>query len=389
RTLPLTPDSVALAPIILGDDPKTARAISALTRTSELPAARTRMEAASTAAAETKGPRRPAFSLRIDVAAVLKAENAVGDASMTATMGLDSLRDLEFAILTAGPHVVIDLAQNFEGDRGLFEVLFPDTGGIPQLAALKPPDSTLWKVGHCDLAAIDRVVRKAAAARGVDGTLLDADLAPEFFDEKVGILPHFTSAYALFGTADGFEDVEDGEIDFGIAFRIEDHAAFAGKWQAARKELGLTELDSETKDGGYVVQRLGGFFQVHCAIGPHLFVLGYGKGIEDQIAALVARAQAMDWTASTEPTSLPKDLQRAAPKGVNGQAEGKIAVLLSHVVFGLETMRAFGTGASLPLDDLDEFDPAAVDALLKEHHLDVGRSATGFDQGRWHHRVYW
>lgn len=379
---------VTTAPVAVGADPEKACVTAAMVPPGFALRARAEARALGERIAARGRRMRPCLHVDLDVQGSM-ALSDVRDADLWAkSVGLDTLRHLELSVGAAGPHVMLEAAQQFEGEaRGLFGILFPDVQTLPKVGALRPKDATVWKVGHCDLAAIERTIREGAKAAGTENRL-DDGLPKPVFDAKEGVLAHFTGEYAMFATPREIDELERGDFAFGMLFRVRDHEAFATKWKAARKELGFTELEAETLDGGYVLQRLGGFFQVHCAIGPDLFAIAYGRGVDDMLRAAVATAEEHGFV-SKEPTlALPSHLQRFAPKGCNGLAEGDVAVVAAQVLWAAGLVLSFGA-FDLPLSDLPEIDAEAMREVLKEYRLDVARSATGYDQGRWNLRVYW
>lgn len=379
---------VATAPVAVGADPKKACMVAAMVPPAFVVRARAEAKALGERLAARERRPRPALHVDVDVQGSMTLSDVRDADTWSKSVGLDTLRHLELSVGAAGPHVMLEAAQQFEGDaRGLFGILFPDVQTLPKVSALKPADATVWKVGHCDLAAIERAIREGAKAAGA-GDRIEGDLPKPLFDAKEGILAHFTGEYAMFATPKEIEELERGDFAFGMLFRVRDHEAFAAKWKAARKELGFTELEAETLDGGYVLQRLGGFFQVHCAIGPDLFAIAYGRGVDESLRAAVATAKEHGFVSKESTLALPATLQRFAPKGCNGLAEGDVAVIAAQVVWAAQLVLSIGD-FGVPVSEIPEIDAEAMRELLKEYRLDVARSATGYDAGRWNLRVYW
>ena len=386
--LQVGPEQFVSRPAIQGADATDWTATFAISRDTGLVEAQ---KAAAMLGAELHARRgekaiRPPFSLRLDVPAALATAGDSQDRAASEMLGLGSMRELGLTIWTAGPQVQVESSMRFDGkDRGYFEILFPDVQGLPAIASLLPKGAALWKTGRCDFAAIDDIARKAVEATGGDPAAMNESMPEAIFDEKKGVLSHFTNEYALASTAASFEDLEDGESDFVFAVRIRDHVAFAEKWKAARKDIGFTELSSEEQDG-FVVQRLGGLVSVTTALGPDLLVIGYGRNVREQIDAWIAKAKDGAWT-SSQP-AVPQALTRAAPDGCNGMAEGQVAMVLGQVI-GVTSMLPMvlgDTGLDLNPQDIDV---EAVRQLLKEHNLDVARSLTGYRDGWWRMRVFW
>jgi hypothetical protein len=386
--LQVGPGQFVSRPAIQGSDATDWTATFAISRDTGLVEAQ---KAAALLGAELHARRgekaiRPPFHLRFDVQAAMASAPGGQAAGTSEMLGLEAMRELGLTIGTAGPQVQVQASMRFDGnDRGYFGILFPDVQGLPAIASLLPAGASMSKTGRCDFGAIDDIARKAVAASGGDAADFDESMPAAIFDEKKGVLAHFTDEYALASTAASLEDLEDGESDFVFAVRIRDHVAFAEKWKAARKDIGFTELSSEEQDG-FVVQRLGGLVSVTTALGPDLLVIGYGRNVREQIDAWIAKAKDGAWTSSKP--SMPQGLTRAAPDGCNGTAEGQVAMVLGQVI-GVTSMLPMvlgDTGLDLNPQDIDI---DAVRQLLKEHNLDVARSLTGYRDGWWRMRVFW
>jgi hypothetical protein len=386
--LQIGPEHFVSKPEIRGSDATDWTATFAISRDTGLPAAQTAAAALGVelhARRAEKAARSP-FSLRCDVRAAIAANGGMEDAATSAMLGLESMREIGLSICAAGPQAQVEASMRFDGKRrGLFEILFPDTQGLPAIALLRPADAALWKTGRCDFGAIRRVIRAFADPVGANADNVDEDMPPAIFDEQEGLLAHFTDEYAFASSAQSVEDLEDSQSNLVFAVRIRDHAAFADKWKAARKDLGFTELSSEEQDG-FVVQRLGGLVAVTAAYGPELLVIGYGRDVRDQVDAWIAKAKDGAWTQST-PT-MPQGLSRAAPDGCNGTAEGQVAMVLGQIVGSMGFVQSI-TGESWQGFDPKEVEVEAVQQLLKEHNLDIARSLTGYRDGWWRMRVFW
>ena len=125
---------------------------------------------------------------------------------------------------------------------------------------------------------------------------------------------------------------------------------------------------------------------VTAAYGPDLLVIGYGKNIREQIDAVLQKAKDGSWTKAE--VALPQGLQRNAPNGCNGMAEGRVALIVGQVAALSSIVMGMTGGMDLPFDP-EQFDPEAAEALLKQHNLDVARSLTGYRDGKWTMRVFW
>ncbi|MEY2716557.1 MAG: hypothetical protein RIT24_2900 [Planctomycetota bacterium] len=386
--LQIGPEHFVSKPEIRGSDATDWTATFAISRDTGLPAAQTAAAALGVELHARRGEKaaRSPFSLLCDVPAAIAANGGMEDAATSAMLGLESMREIGLSIRAAGPQAQVEASMRFDGkDRGLFEILFPDTQGLPAISALRPADAALWKTGRCDFRAIRRVIR--AFADRVDATAdnVDEEMPPAIFDEQEGLLAHFTDEYAFASSAQSVEDLEDSQSNLVFAVRIRDHAKFADKWNAARKDLGFTELSSEEQDG-FVVQRLGGLVAVTAAYGPELLVIGYGRDVRDQVDAWITKAQDGAWT--TSKPAMPQGLSRAAPDGCNGTAEGQVAMVLGQIVGSMGFVQSI-TGDMGQGFDWQQVDVEAVQQLLKEHNLDIARSLTGYRDGWWRMRVFW
>lgn len=388
KVLALDGDHVATAPVAIDSDPKHACWVATVTRPAAVAAAKADAKLLAERLAARERKPRPALHVDLDVQVALELAANDEDETFAAALGQKALGHFEFSVGTAGPHAMLEVAQQFHGEsRGVLGVLFPDVQGLPRVAALQPEGAAIWKVGYCDVAAIDRMVRDAAKAGGNEDRL-DEDLPKAIFDAKEGILAHFTGEYSMFATPTDLEELKGGDFEFGLIFRIRDHEGFAPKWKAARKEIGITELDVETVADHYSLQRLGGFFQLHCMIGPELFAIGYGRDVGDQLKAAATAAREGGWVSKEPTVALPSTLQRFAPKGLNGMAEGDIAMVATQIAWAMEFAVGMGAFGDLP-PGITDLDAEALRELLKANRLETARSATGYDAGRWCLRLYW
>ncbi len=354
----------------------------------------TALAAASSAAvhamAQRAGPTTPAMLLHLDLAQWLAPELA-GDATNAAEMrafGLDSLRDFDLTVAAAGPHVQIEARQGFAGpERGVFGVLFPDRQGVPALLGLRPEQATISKVGRCDFAAIAGVARKLDATFRADRDE-DDDLPPAIFDEEQGLLSALADEYAFFATPESMQDYEDGAFDYALAVRLRPGSGFADKWQMARKDLGVRELESEDLGDGYQRQRLSVLFSsFELMVGPDLAVLGYGRNGKDLVAAILEQHKKN--AADAKAPETPASLRRHAPAGLNGTAAGSLPMILAQVVpvasMGMGTLPILPGSPALE----EDLDLESLEALLKQHRLDVAQSLTGYDKDTWRLRILW
>jgi hypothetical protein len=327
--------------------------------------------------------------LQIDTAAAaaaLLAEEA-DHADALRALGLESLDRCTIELGAAGPHVSLQIAETFRSDeRGAFGAFFPAAAGVPAIAALRP-DGAGWKAGRFDLRAfVTTAIAVAASATGSDEATTRGAVEEHIGDLETGLLSHFTDECLLFGTGHG--DGDEPFLTAGFAFRIQDAEAFVAKWNDARKELGMTELEEETVDGGFRVQRLGGWFQATSAIGPDVFALAYGPDARARIDELVAKAKKGEWTKSTGAPESFQPALRHQPPGLNGVAEADIAVLVLQASVAFSLLGEL-VGGLPDLDGLDEEGKMKLQALLAEHSLATARSLTGYADRRWCFRLLW
>ncbi|MGE3172593.1 MAG: hypothetical protein AB7O97_08185 [Planctomycetota bacterium] len=386
RRLPLQGGALLSEPCALG-----AGMLAVVADEADLPAALARARSAEppTGNPDPDPRKQPAMAARFDAAAATALFLARSDSAPAwRAAGLDALGTSTFELGTAGPHVRIDLEQQFTRDeRGLFAVLFPASQGVPAIASLLPNPDFGWKAGRLDLAALVRPILAIAAARGQDREETERELRESLGgDEHTGLLSHFTDEYLLFGRLDAAFDTDGNQITWGIAFRVRDSEALLAKMTAGRKGIGMTELSDDDLGGGYRVRRYGGWFQTTAVSGPDLFAVIYGYEAETRAEELVAAARRGNWTARTEPPQRARGVLPYAPPGLNGIAEGNVAAIVLQLGVAIGLLGELAGDFELP--SLQGDDALPTD-LLREHGLATTWTMTGYADQRWHFRALW
>ncbi|MBL9075985.1 MAG: hypothetical protein JNL08_00695 [Planctomycetes bacterium] len=347
-----------------------------------------------------KAPAPTTPALRIQVATpelIALMRRAAGDDDEAATLqalGIDGLGPSLFQLSTAGPHVQCELAQAFaEAPRGLFAALFPGTTGVPALQRLLPSAPGSWKVGRFDLLALYDAAVAVAAANGIDEPEMRQDMREQLgVDLRDDLLAHVTDAMLLHGAS--FEDIDRLErTPWLLAFGLRDHAAFATSLETAlAKAKPMLQREATVEHGNAKLWRYGNMFayDLWLGVGDGLFVVAGGEDGEDRVKALFDAARA---PAAAEAPALPPaiaDLQRHLPPGLNGAAAGdldSLAALPADLWWSL--LREF-VPVPRPQSTADtEQQREALRELLRQHHLDRLRSATGFAERTWRWRLYW
>jgi len=387
-------DDVITAPLAEGG-----RLTIAYARDGELAAALAR---ARTLAADFTGkppaPNTPALRMQFDIAGMVKlsqAKEAASERGLMTALGVDSLGTATMVVGTAGPHVQVEVAQQFTSEqRGLFGIFFPASVGITPLLHAAAANPGSWKVGRFDLGQLYKVIEDASVAEG-QGTpeKVREEMTTELgIDLEKDLLAHLTDEVLLLGSPlMGLDEV--AEATWALAIRLRDEAAFTkGLLTMMPKAKPLFSREAEEKHGDIPVYRYGGMFgyDLWLSVGNGVFVLAGGRDAEEQLGLLLDRGK-----------DLPKEppaavagfeaLQKFLPAGTNGLAVGDIGsvfMLPSELWFGL-------LGEFTPLPGRRRGEPSdpdqrdAILALLKEHKLDVVRSATGFHEKTWRWRMFW
>ncbi len=361
-----------------------------------LPAARA---FAATATGKAPPPNTPALRLQIDLAAIvamsMKASHGE-EGMMMKAFGLESLGNCQFAIETAGPHVRMELAQEFRSDeRALFGALFPATAGVPALRLCIPTSPGSWKVGHFDFMALYKVIETAVSTmRGGTAEKMRAEAKKELgVDLAPDLLAHLTDEVLVITSP--FVQIDRPEdVTWALAVRLRDEAAFGKNLMTVITHTKpFLQREATEKVGDVEVHRYGNMFgyDISMSVGNGVFVIAGGHDALPQITALLTAAKAMPKDAAAATAKLPAfdELQRHLPPGCNGLAVGDID---SIVALPTEWW-LMALGELVPLPDMAPGDDGeqreAVRALLKQHGLATIRTATGYAERTWRWRLFW
>jgi hypothetical protein len=308
-------------------------------------------------------------------------------------LGFGAVREMSFAIGTAGPFVQIECAAAFGGeDRGVFGAFFPATTGIPPLLQLVPADGTPWKVGHFDVAAmwrtgcsvVDAVVNKPA------GTAAAAVAKAWGVDPLADVFEHMHDDYAFLGSP-GWS-MDDGFVEDGcIVFRLRDEAKFAAGFERMRQNWKphVQKASEEEHEGVTITHYSNLLVPVQVAIGRGLVFVAIGRDGADRIRDSIDRATT---AASADPGEAWRPALRHAPAGVNGIGQIDLRRVLRMYVATVFAIAGFlpdnAVSTFLADSGLEEF-VEGLEPLLERHGLTHMRTATGFDAGRWAFRMFW
>lgn len=321
-------------------------------------------------------PRRPDDScLRIVIHGQAVADHfAAAEPEFAAEwrgFGLHSLRDVEFGVGTAGPHVRLELAAEFAGDeRGWFGALFPAAPAVPPLLHLVPQDGTAWKLGHFDWSALWRSLpaRKHEAGK----------------DPHADFLAHLHTDYLLLGSP------TLAEPDMCLVWRTRDDAKAAAGFAAVQPlpASWFEKADGEPHDGITITKYTSSFPQVHVAISRGVCVLAVGDDSRTRVVEVLERAKAKP---SAELPAVWQPLLPHAPKGRNGLGEVDVHGLLKRQVPLLLGVLAFvptDLTRLVPYDDIETITSQLAE-LLDRFELRRLRTITGYHDGRWSFRAFW
>ncbi|HEX6810752.1 MAG TPA: hypothetical protein VF384_03930 [Planctomycetota bacterium] len=364
-----------------------------------LPAARA---FAAKASGKPPPPNSPALRLQVDLPAIvaLSAKGAgANDAAAMRQWGLSSLGNCELTLGTAGPHVQMELAQEFlaDAERGAFAALLPATAGIPALRHCVPAGPGSWKVGHFDFLALYLSIEKALATINQTAKDMRAEIRKELGVDIVDdLLAHLTDDVLLILSPSAQIDRPE-DVTWTLAVRVRDEAAF-GKGLTTMMAKGKPYLTREAtqKIGEVEVHRYGTMFgyDVMMCVGNGVFAIAGGRDAEQQVTAMLNAAKSMpaapDAAAAAKNPAF-DDLQRHLPPGCNGLAIGDIGSVIAlpaRLWFGLLDEFTGLPGFDPDAEDDPEQREAAL-ALLREHRLATLRSATGFTERTWRWRLFW
>lgn len=369
----------------------------------DLAVALRRARALAASATEKIKPNSPALRVRFDFGAILAAtmdqENEKDRAMMKAS-GLDTIGTGTVTLSTAGPRLQLEYTQSFtDDDRGLFGALLPATASIPSLL-LAAPDSGTWTVGHFDCLKLYESVLDALVAGDMtaDGDPRDEIKEELGIDPAKDLLAHMTDD-VLFCLAevDDFDEPFD-RVSWTLAFRLKDEDAFRkGLFALIPKAKPFLQREAKETHGDVDVYRYGNMlgYDIWLAVGRSVFVLAGGRNAEDRMVEMLDRCVDL-------PAELPADRQlpkgfesltRYLPPGCHGYSVGDARNVVSlptglwYEMLGIFTPLP-NMGVTLDPDE-DAERREALDALLKEHRLDIARSATGYSNRTWRWRLYW
>lgn len=342
-------------------------------------------------------PNTPALRVQIDLAALLpawKRQEGERDARMMEALGVDSLGTLSFEITAAGPHLQFELAQQFTSDeRGLFAALLPDTSGVPDDRALVPKGAGSWKVGRFDFHGLYENVLRALASQEEKGVEeLRGRLQEELgLDVGKDLLAHTTDA-VLFAHEPIEELERPNDLSWVFGLGLRDEAAFsAGLTKALTQAKGFLNHAETTTVDGVQTHRYGfafGYDLWLCVTGRHLFLSGGRNGAELLATTIAATRRPADAPAPADQLA---DLRRHLPAGCNGHARTELGGFLA-LPLGMWIGPYTVLGMGDPDASMGGDDPEAQEryrAMLKDNHLDVLRTATGYAERTFRWRIWW
>jgi hypothetical protein len=399
-------DESVAGPIRDGD-----RVLLAYADTGDVAEAVQRIRAVAASLPEKTPPVAPALAVRVDVAAIVDAHFAAeGNRSERDGMqaaGFLSLADATLQIATAGPHVMIEVAQTFRSDdRGVFAALFPAASSIATTAKFAPTTAGAWKAGRFDARAFYETIEHVIATmQEQEPAKVRAEAKEELgIDPVDDLFAHLTDEVILITSP--IEDYDELEsTGWSLAFRLRDAAAFErGLLAAIEKAKPFLNRAETEQHGDVALYRYGSMFahDLWLAVGHGVFAIGGGGSGKDMLVGMLDRAKAVAATPADDAAAakLPagfEHVQRHLPKGCTGVAFGDIASVAAmpgdlwlDVLDELLPRRVLAPLRGAPADDAsDGASGEAFAALLREHHLDAARSASGYAARRWAWRLFW
>jgi hypothetical protein len=205
------------------------------------------------------------------------------------------------------------------------------------------------------------------------------------------LLAHTTDEMLLLGSP--FEDVDRmREATWALAVRLKDGAAFATSLETALEHANPTlSREATVEHGRAKLHRYGNMFgyDLWFATGGNLFAMAGGAEAETKLKALFDA----DGAPAPDEAPMPQGfagLQRHLPPGCNGLAQGDLDSLAAIPVgWWLEIADEIAPMPDLRAAGGDPEQQQELRALLREHRLDVLRTATGYADRMWRWRVYW
>ena len=352
---------------------------------------------AANATGKAPPPNSPALRIQVDLQSLvaIAMKDAGSDAAMMQRLGLPSLGSCEISLGTAGPHVRLEVAQEFlaGAERGLFDAFLPATAGVPALRHGVPAGPGSWKVGHFDFLALYLAIEKALATVNRTANQIRAEAEKELgIDIVDDLLAHLTDDVLLITSpVVQFERPED--FSWTLAVRLRDEAAFGkGLMTMLAKSKPMLQREATQKVGEVEIHRYGSMFgyDVLMGVGHGVFVLAGGRDGEQHITTLLEKVKTMPAAAEARNPGF-DDLQRHLPPGCNGLAVGEVGSVVAipaRLWFGLldefTPFRGLAHGEELEPEQREE-----VLELLRKHGLATLRSATGCAERTWRWRLFW
>jgi hypothetical protein len=355
---------------------------------------------AAAEAVKPLSPTSPALRLHFDAPAIVamgKKLASESEAKVMDALGLASLGPTTMTVSTAGPFVQAELAQAFTVDKpqGLFAAFCPTTTAVPELQRLVSAETTAWKVGRFDFAALLDTILAAIIA---SGDVPEGELRQEMRDElgielDKDLFAHMRDEVLFVGSPLSGLD-KPSEFTWALAVQLRDEKAFAaGMATMLGKAKPFLSREGETKVGDIELQRYGNMlgYDVWFATGHGLFLMAGGRDAEERLTQLV-NAAATPAVAGAPPTVATKafgPLRSALPPGNNGLARMDLDSVLAKPAewwfLAVEDLMVFGG----PMEVKDPEQREAVRALLQQHNLATIYTATGFDRRTWRWRLFW
>ena len=355
--------------------------------------------------AEQLRPDSP--TLKIDVALDAIFDETMGNTDdftlhEMEVYGVNCLDDASFAIATAGPHVQVEYAQSFRGDeRGIFAALMPATPAVSPLLTAVDQEKA-YAVGRFDLLRIYDTILGLIGSTRDDGTAVRRQIEEDLgFDPGPGLLAHMTDevmlSLPLTDSLNLFDRPQD--TPWALTYRLRDVEAFkAGLKKLLPSFKPFFTRERTDMHGDIEIFRYGNMlsYDLWMAAGNGIFVFGGGSDAEERIIRTLDRCAQL-------PTTLPDDhappkgfapLRRFLPPGLNGYTTGNLGSLANFPTW----LWMDATSWLLPRPPMGrtDFDPdeeaeqqQALARLLREHQLDLLRSATGYADRTWRWRFYW
>jgi hypothetical protein len=292
--------------------------------------------------------------------------------------------------------VQAELAQQFAtAPKGLFAALCPPVQGVPALQRAVPKQGS-WRVGHFDTRALcETVLAMIDAERSNDNSDTRAEAKKELGIDLVDdVFAHMTDEILVAGSP--LQTIERPEdFTWAIAVRLRDEQKFAQGLDTLLQHARPMLQRAETRTiEGIECRRYGTAvnYRIWIATGSGTLFASGGHDAEDRLTELIAAVKKPTDAAApaANVASAFADLAKHMPPGLNTQARGDldgIFALPAEVWWMLlEDVPQFGRRSH---GDSDADEREHVRAVLKEHNLDVLRTATGYADSTWRWRVYW